>query len=63
VHAHYIRREGSSRETILALIIAPGTQASPRILTMKFTLENNANVNVIRSYSSEELRIGEHSIR
>jgi uncharacterized protein len=30
---------------------------------MKFTLENNANVNVIRSYSSEELRIGEHSIR
>jgi uncharacterized protein len=30
---------------------------------MKFTLENNANVNVIRSYSSEELRIGEHSVR
>jgi uncharacterized protein len=30
---------------------------------MKFTLENNASVNVIRSYSSEELRIGEHSIR
>jgi uncharacterized protein len=30
---------------------------------MKFTLENNANVNVIRSYSAEELRIGEHSIR
>jgi len=30
---------------------------------MKFTLENNASVNVIRSYSAEELRIGEHSIR
>jgi uncharacterized protein len=30
---------------------------------MKFTLENNAGVNVVRSYSSEELRIGEHSIR
>ena len=30
---------------------------------MKFSLENNASVNVIRSYSSEELRIGEHSIR
>ena len=30
---------------------------------MKFTLENNANVNVIRSYSAQELRIGEHSIR
>jgi uncharacterized protein len=30
---------------------------------MKFTLENNASVNVIRSYSSEELKIGEHSIR
>jgi len=30
---------------------------------MKFTLENNATVNVIRSYSAEELRIGEHSIR
>jgi uncharacterized protein len=30
---------------------------------MKFTLENSSNVNVIRSYSSAELRIGEHSIR
>ena len=30
---------------------------------MKFTLENNASGNVIRSYSGEELRIGEHSIR
>ena len=30
---------------------------------MKFTLENSSNVNVIRSYSPEELRIGEHSIR
>jgi uncharacterized protein len=30
---------------------------------MKFTLENSSNVNVIRSYSSEVLRIGEHSIR
>jgi uncharacterized protein len=30
---------------------------------MKFTLESNANVNVIRAYSSEELRIGEHSLR
>jgi uncharacterized protein len=30
---------------------------------MKFTLESNANANVIRSYSAEELRIGEHSIR
>jgi uncharacterized protein len=30
---------------------------------MKFTLEGSSNVNVIRSYSPEELRIGEHSIR
>ena len=30
---------------------------------MKFTLENSPSVNVIRSYSSAELRIGEHSIR
>jgi uncharacterized protein len=30
---------------------------------MKFTLENSPNVNVIRSYSPDELRIGEHSIR
>ncbi len=37
--------------------------AQPRPITMKFTLENSSNVNVIRSYSSEELRIGEHSIR
>jgi uncharacterized protein len=30
---------------------------------MKFTLENSSNVNVIRAYSSEELRIGERVIR
>jgi uncharacterized protein len=30
---------------------------------MKFTLEGSSNVNVIRSYSAEEIRIGEHSIR
>ena len=30
---------------------------------MKFTLENNPDLNFIRSYSSEEVRIGEHSIR
>jgi uncharacterized protein len=30
---------------------------------MKFTLEGGSNVNVIRSYSSQEIRIGEHSIR
>ena len=30
---------------------------------MKFTLENNPNLNFIRAYSAEELRIGEHSIR
>jgi uncharacterized protein len=30
---------------------------------MKFTLEGGSNVNVIRSYSAEELRIGERSIR
>jgi len=30
---------------------------------MKFTLENNPGLNFIRSYSAEELRIGEHSIR
>jgi uncharacterized protein len=29
---------------------------------MKFTLESSPNVNVIRSYSPAELRIGEHSI-
>jgi len=29
---------------------------------MKFTLESGSNVNVIRSYSSEEIRIGEQSI-
>lgn len=34
-----------------------------RAAEMKFTLENNASINVIRSYSSEELKIGEHSIR
>jgi uncharacterized protein len=34
----------------------------PRI-AMKFTLESSPNVNVIRSYSPSELRIGEHSIR
>jgi uncharacterized protein len=30
---------------------------------MKFTLEGNSNINVIRSYSADEIRIGEHSIR
>src|ERR1700754_3009440 len=30
---------------------------------MKFTLENNPSLNFIRSYSAEELKIGEHSIR
>jgi uncharacterized protein len=30
---------------------------------MKFTLEGSSNVNVVRSYSAEEIRIGEHSIR
>ncbi|MFL6601024.1 MAG: Mth938-like domain-containing protein [Steroidobacteraceae bacterium] len=30
---------------------------------MKFTLEGGSNVNVIRSYSAEEIRIGEHIIR
>src|SRR5579871_5471961 len=30
---------------------------------MKFTLESNPNTNLIRSYSPQELRIGEHSIR
>lgn len=30
---------------------------------MKFTLESSPNVNVIRSYSAEEVRIGEHSVR
>ncbi len=30
---------------------------------MKFTLEGNSNVNLIRSYSAEEIRVGEHSIR
>jgi uncharacterized protein len=30
---------------------------------MKFTLENNPNLNFIRAYSGEELKIGEHSIR
>jgi uncharacterized protein len=30
---------------------------------MKFTLENNPNVNFIRAYSPQELLIGEHSIR
>jgi uncharacterized protein len=29
---------------------------------MKFTLEGNANINVIRAYSAEEIRIGEHRI-
>jgi uncharacterized protein len=29
---------------------------------MKFTLENNPNLNFIRAYSGEELKIGEHSI-
>lgn len=30
---------------------------------MKFTLEGSSNVNVIRAYSAEEIRIGERSIR
>jgi uncharacterized protein len=30
---------------------------------MKFTLEGGSNVNVIRSYSAQEIRIGAHSIR
>jgi uncharacterized protein len=30
---------------------------------MKFTLEGSSGVNVVRSYSAEEIRIGEHSIR
>jgi len=30
---------------------------------MKFTLEGGSNVNMIRSYSAEEIRIGENSIR
>ena len=30
---------------------------------MKFTLEGNPNVNLIRSYSEEEIRVGEHAIR
>ena len=38
-------------------------RAKSRPITMKFTLESSSNVNVIRSYSPEELRIGEHSIR
>jgi uncharacterized protein len=30
---------------------------------MKLTLENNPDLNFIRSYSPEELKIGEHSVR
>jgi uncharacterized protein len=30
---------------------------------MKFTLEGNPNANLIRSYSPDEIRVGEHSIR
>ena len=30
---------------------------------MKFTLEDSSKVNVIRSYSAQEIQIGEHSIR
>ncbi len=30
---------------------------------MKFTLENNPNLNFVRAYSAAELRIGEHRIR
>ncbi len=30
---------------------------------MKLTLEGRANVNVIRAYSADEIRVGEHSIR
>jgi uncharacterized protein len=58
---HYIRLRVDSRETILARIVAYGTTIPHS--TMKFTLEGSSNVNVIRSYSAEEIRIGEHSIR
>jgi uncharacterized protein len=30
---------------------------------MKFTLEASPNANLIRSYSADEIRVGEHSIR
>ena len=30
---------------------------------MKLTLEGSSNINVIRAYSADEIRIGEHSIR
>jgi uncharacterized protein len=30
---------------------------------MKFTLEPSSNVNVIRSYSAEEIRVGEQTVR
>lgn len=30
---------------------------------MKFTLENNPNLNFVRAYSAQELKIGEHSVR
>jgi uncharacterized protein len=30
---------------------------------MKFTLEGDSNLNVIRSYSADEIRVGEHVIR
>jgi uncharacterized protein len=47
---------------MLARSIEPGY---PRLSVqpMKFTLEGSSNVNVIRSYSVEEIRIGERSIR
>jgi uncharacterized protein len=34
-----------------------------QILDMKFTLEASPNANLIRSYSTGEIRIGDHSIR
>src|SRR5262249_25159252 len=44
----------------------PGTFPAARaasVQAMKFTLEGSSNVNVIRSYSAEEILIGERSIR
>ncbi len=39
------------------------SKSAVRAPDMKFTLEGSQNVNVIRSYSSEEIRVGEHFIR
>jgi len=38
------------------------TNPRRRAAIMKFTLEGSSNVNLIRSYSSEEIRVGEHRI-